>query len=119
VIRTGQHPTMMFVQFLVAPYIGDGSPVDQTMWVDDLLVGRPGVSLLRNDELRSLSPPTPPLAAIFTGGGLALDERGADSCAQVGEGALLSGNGSSDDDDFYAASVAPGYVDADSLSPAV
>jgi hypothetical protein len=119
VIRTGQHPTMMFVQFLIAPYIGDGSPVDQTMWVDDLTVGRPGVSLLRNDELRSLSPPTPPLSAIFTGGSaLALDERGADSCAQEGEGALLSGNGSSDDDDFYAASVASGFVDADSASPA-
>jgi len=23
---------------MIAPYIGDGSPVDQTMWVDDLTV---------------------------------------------------------------------------------
>ena len=32
-------PAMKFNQLLVAPYIGDGSPVDQTMWVDDLRVG--------------------------------------------------------------------------------
>jgi hypothetical protein len=37
-MRTGAHPEMAFDQFLVAPYIGDGSPVDQTMWVDDLEV---------------------------------------------------------------------------------
>ena len=41
--RTGVHETMRFNQFLVGPYIGDGSPVTQTMWVDDLTVatGRP------------------------------------------------------------------------------
>ena len=37
--RTAQHPNMMFNQFLMAPYIGDGSPIDQTMWVDELSVG--------------------------------------------------------------------------------
>lgn len=37
-LRTGAHPDMRINQFLVAPYIGDGSPVDQTMWVDDLVV---------------------------------------------------------------------------------
>jgi MYXO-CTERM domain-containing protein len=44
ILRTGQHPTMKFNQFLVAPYIGDGSPVDQTVWIDRLTVatGRPG-----------------------------------------------------------------------------
>jgi hypothetical protein len=36
--RTGAHPDMTFNQFLIAPYIGDGSPVDQYMWVDDLTV---------------------------------------------------------------------------------
>jgi len=42
-MRTGQHPDMAFNQFLIAIYIGDGSPVDQYMWVDDLTVatGRP------------------------------------------------------------------------------
>ncbi len=34
--RTGQHPTLQFNQFLIAPYIGDGSPADQYMWVDNL-----------------------------------------------------------------------------------
>jgi hypothetical protein len=36
--RTAQHPDMKFNQFVIAPYIGDGSPVDQTFWVDDLTV---------------------------------------------------------------------------------
>ena len=36
--RTGAHPSINFHQFLIAPYIGNGSPVDQTMWVDDLIV---------------------------------------------------------------------------------
>jgi hypothetical protein len=38
--RTGAHPGMKFNQFIIAPYIGDGSPVDQTMWVDNLTVAR-------------------------------------------------------------------------------
>lgn len=37
-LRTGVHDTMAFDQFLMLPYIGDGSPVDQTFWVDDLRV---------------------------------------------------------------------------------
>jgi hypothetical protein len=37
-LRTGAHETMAFDQFLMLPYIGDGSPVDQTFWVDDLRV---------------------------------------------------------------------------------
>lgn len=42
-LRTGQHPGMLFNQFLVLPYIGDGSPIDQTMWLDNLTLatGRP------------------------------------------------------------------------------
>lgn len=36
--RTGVNADMKFNQFLVAPYIGDGSPVDQYMWVDNLTV---------------------------------------------------------------------------------
>jgi len=36
--RTGANPTMQFRTFLLAPYIGDGSPVDQSIWVDDLLL---------------------------------------------------------------------------------
>jgi uncharacterized protein YjdB len=36
--RTGANADMKFNQFMIAPYIGDGSPVTQTMWVDDLQV---------------------------------------------------------------------------------
>jgi hypothetical protein len=54
--RTGQYPTMKFNQFLIAPYIGDGSPVDQTMWVDDLKVAtsRP------TGTVSSVTKPNPP-----------------------------------------------------------
>jgi len=37
-LRTGAHPTMKFNQLLIGPYIGDGSPVDQSLWVDNLTV---------------------------------------------------------------------------------
>jgi hypothetical protein len=55
VMRTGAHPTMAFNQFLLVPYIGDGSPVDQSFWIDNLMIAtaRPAV------------PPPPP------GGGVA------------------------------------------------
>jgi hypothetical protein len=43
-IRTGEHPDMMFNQFLIVPYIGDGSPVEQTMWIDDLTVSTQRIS---------------------------------------------------------------------------
>src|SRR2546425_4278617 len=36
--RTGARPSINFHQFLIAPYIGDGSPADQYMWVDNLTV---------------------------------------------------------------------------------
>jgi hypothetical protein len=37
-LRTGIHPDMMFNQFVGLPYIGDGSPVAQTFWVDNITV---------------------------------------------------------------------------------
>lgn len=42
-LRTVQYSAMKFNQFLIAPYIGDGSPIEQVMWIDDLTVatGRP------------------------------------------------------------------------------
>jgi hypothetical protein len=45
VLRTGAHPTMRFNQLFLGPYIGDGSPIDQTFWVDDLVIAtaRPAV----------------------------------------------------------------------------
>lgn len=38
VFRTGQHPDMKFNQLLIAPWIGDGSPTDQTFWVGKLVL---------------------------------------------------------------------------------
>jgi len=38
IMRTAQHPTMKFNQFIIAPYIGDSSPVDQSFWIDDLML---------------------------------------------------------------------------------
>lgn len=40
--RTGQYPAMKFSQLVMAPYMspnsGTGSPVDQSMWIDDLVI---------------------------------------------------------------------------------
>jgi hypothetical protein len=53
IMRTGQYPNMKFNQFLIAPWIGDGSPIDQTMWVDDLTVATSRITT-------SDPPPSPP-----------------------------------------------------------
>lgn len=37
--RTAQHPTLKFKQLIIGPYIGDGSPVDQSFYLDNLRVG--------------------------------------------------------------------------------
>jgi len=36
--RTAAHPNMKFNQLVYGPYIGVGSPVDQTFWIDDLTI---------------------------------------------------------------------------------
>jgi hypothetical protein len=36
--RTASHPNMKFNQLLYGPYIGVGSPVNQTWWIDDLTI---------------------------------------------------------------------------------
>jgi hypothetical protein len=50
VMRTGARPTMKFNQFILTPYIGDGSPVDQTFWLDNLMIA----------TARPANPPPPP-----------------------------------------------------------
>jgi len=50
-LRTGQFPNMKFNQFLIAPYIGDGSPIEQTMWIDDLTVATSRVNTQTNDTV--------------------------------------------------------------------
>jgi len=37
--RTNQDATKKWAQFVFAPYIGDGSPIAQSMWIDELTVG--------------------------------------------------------------------------------
>jgi len=39
IYRTGQHPTMKWAQFVIAPYIGNGAPVTETFYMDNLTVG--------------------------------------------------------------------------------
>ena len=36
--RTGARASLAFAQFVIGPYIGMGSPVDQSMWLDNLTV---------------------------------------------------------------------------------
>jgi hypothetical protein len=38
VLRTANRPAMKFNQFIIGPWIGDGSPVDQTFWIDNLTI---------------------------------------------------------------------------------
>jgi hypothetical protein len=38
ILRTGQHQDMRFNQFIIGPWIGNGSPITQTFWIDDLVV---------------------------------------------------------------------------------
>jgi hypothetical protein len=50
VLRTGARATQRFNQLAVVPWIGDGSPADQTYWVDNLLIA----------TARPATPPPPP-----------------------------------------------------------
>lgn len=50
-MRTGKHPSMKFNQFLIGPHIGDGSPIDQQFWIDDLIL------TIQNPFSHSLNPP--------------------------------------------------------------
>jgi hypothetical protein len=36
--RTAAHPNIKFNQLILGPYMGNGSPVAQTMWIDDLSI---------------------------------------------------------------------------------
>lgn len=37
-LRTGDNPNRKFNQLLLAPFIGDGSPIAQDLWIDNLIV---------------------------------------------------------------------------------
>jgi hypothetical protein len=49
-LRSGDNPNRKFKQLLLAPYIGDGSPIAQDLWIDNLVVA----------DQRSVSPTTLP-----------------------------------------------------------
>ena len=56
VFRTAKNPNMKFNQLLIGPYIGVGSPVDQTFWVDNLIVATsPLTQLVPPQNLRIIS----------------------------------------------------------------
>ena len=57
--RTGARPNIQFRQFLIGPYIGDGSPVDQSMWVDNLTLATARAGTTPPDSSR----PCPPTLA--------------------------------------------------------
>jgi hypothetical protein len=52
IFRTGANSNLAFNQFVIAPYIGDGSPVDQKFWIDNLT--------LATSRVTDLVPPAPP-----------------------------------------------------------
>jgi len=54
IYRTKQDETKKWAQFVLAPYIGDGSPISQTMWLDELTVGTESPY----GSPTSISPPT-------------------------------------------------------------
>ena len=54
-LRTGEFPDMKFSQFLILPYIGPGSPVEQTMWIDNLTISTHRINKEVNDK------PLPPV----------------------------------------------------------
>ena len=70
-LRTGAHPTMKFNQLLIGPYIGDGSPVDQTMWVDNLTVGDGRIETPTVPSVASVTV-TPASASVPVGGTVGL-----------------------------------------------
>lgn len=39
VYRTNQDATKKWAQVVLSPWIGDGSPITQTMWIDELIIG--------------------------------------------------------------------------------
>lgn len=49
--RTAVNSDMKINQFFIGPYIGDGAPVDQAFWIDDLFI---------SDNLPLLAKPKPP-----------------------------------------------------------
>lgn len=56
--RTNQDATKKWAQFVLAPYIGTGSPIAQTMWIDELTIGTGRTSIVAPSGLtiKSVTP---------------------------------------------------------------
>jgi hypothetical protein len=103
-LRTGKHPEMQFNQFLVAPYIGDGSPVEQSMWVDEIVVATGRMAVLGEPLLLS-----PPDRAVLPAGS------GALTWAPVPGAALYTVERC--EDSLFASGVSRSTVAADTTLP--
>src|SRR5205807_5002954 len=64
--RTGARPTINFHQFQIAPYIGDGSPVDQYMWVDNLTLATGRIASVASNSVASVTV-SPASASVVAG----------------------------------------------------
>ena len=58
--RTGANATQHFTQFLILPFIGGGSPIEQSFFVDDLRVGTGVLASRPSDSSCLLSAPLAP-----------------------------------------------------------
>ncbi|NMB99029.1 MAG: hypothetical protein GYA35_01990, partial [Thermoanaerobaculaceae bacterium] len=89
------------------------SPTGTSIWSDPRVVGGI-VHLLRSDKVTSLTSYNPSNIFIRRAPNApALDPIGSNHYYNDGEGALLEGNGSSDDDDFYLRDVHSPVIDTD------
>jgi hypothetical protein len=55
IYRTNQHATMKWNKLIISPYIGDGSPIAQQLWIDDLSVWNGNPSSSSISEVGGLS----------------------------------------------------------------
>ncbi len=54
-LRTGQFPNLQFDMIAIGPYIGAGSPVTQTMWIDNLTVATSKLDAVRPNPPTNLT----------------------------------------------------------------
>src|SRR2546425_1205189 len=80
--RTGARATIQFHQFVIAPYIGDGSPVDQYMWVDSLAVATGRIASAPSASVASVTV-SPSSASVAVGGTFQLTATLKDSLGTV------------------------------------
>ena len=80
--RTGARPSINFHQFIIAPWIGDGSPADQYMWVDNLTVATGPLSSPAQGSVAAVTV-SPATASVGTGLTSQLTATATDSAGNV------------------------------------